>query len=434
MGRSAHLNDSHDPSRLTPAASIRRINRMRDRLRPALVVVFVALALFFAAAAATASSSSKPLAQRLARALAVPHVAASRSAAFVLDLETGKVVFSRNGGLSLAPASNEKLPITFAALEELGPDYRIETDVLGSGVLAGATWTGPLILQGHGDPTLTSSDLTWLARQVRHAGIRKVAGPVLGDESYFDSRRTGPGWKPSFYINESPPLSALTVDRTWFRHRHWPAPAFAAASLFRDALRRNGVAVTGGVGVGKAPADASTLAQVESAPLAEIVRFMDRESDNFTAELLLKQLGAYNGLAGTSATGAAQARQDLAAAEVPLAGVRLVDGSGLSPYDRLTARAVAAILKAAWEDQTIQPAFFAALAVSGRSGTLKDRLRSPPARGAVAAKTGTTSLASALSGYVRKRYVFSVLQNGRPISYWWARRAQDRFVTVLAAS
>src|SRR5207248_1257283 len=79
---------------------------------------------------------------------------------------------------------------------------------------------GPLVLQGHGDPTLSHLDLRVLARQVRTAGIRKVAGSVLGDESYFDSRRTAPGWKPSFYINESAPLSALTVDRTWFHDHH----------------------------------------------------------------------------------------------------------------------------------------------------------------------------------------------------------------------
>jgi D-alanyl-D-alanine carboxypeptidase len=60
-------------------------------------------------------------------------------------------------------------------------------------------------------------------------------------------------------------------------------------------------------------------------------------------------------------------------------------------------------------------------------------MRLPPARGNVQAKTGTTSLASALSGYVKKRYVFSVLQNGRPVSPYWARKAQDRFASLLAA-
>jgi D-alanyl-D-alanine carboxypeptidase/D-alanyl-D-alanine-endopeptidase (penicillin-binding protein 4) len=74
------------------------------------------------------------------------------------------------------------------------------------------------------------------------------------------------------------------------------------------------------------------------------------------------------------------------------------------------------------------------LAVAGISGTLRDRLRRRPTRGRVIAKTGTTRAASALAGFVRRRYVFAILQNGSPVSYWSARAAQDRFVTVLARS
>lgn len=397
------------------------------------LAVFLAVLAAVAAAAAARSAAPSALSTRLARALAVPHVAAARSAAVAFDLQTGAAVFSRNDTLALAPASNEKLTVTYAALAGLGPDYRIETDVLGQGEQLGATWRGPVILQGHGDPTLDSGDLAWLARQLRAAGIRRVAGSVVGDESYFDSRRTAPGWKSSFYINQSPPLSALTVDRTWFHTHHSGAPALAAASLFRDALRKAGIAVTGRAIVGRATEDAQPLAQVLSPPLGQIVRFMDRGSDNFTAELLLKQLGAAAGEVGTTLGGAAQAREILATANVPLAGVRIVDGSGLSLYDRLTARAIVGILRAAWADAAVKGPFVSALAVAGRSGTLKDRLRRRPAAGVVLAKTGTTAIASALSGFVRRRYVFSVLQNGHPVSSWWARRAQDRFVTVLAA-
>jgi serine-type D-Ala-D-Ala carboxypeptidase/endopeptidase (penicillin-binding protein 4) len=125
--------------------------------------------------------------------------------------------------------------------------------------------------------------------------------------------------------------------------------------------------------------------------------------------------------------------QSLAEAGVPTAGVRIVDGSGLSRLDRLTANAIAGILKAAWSDATIKPSFVASLPVAGVNGTLEDRLRQPLTRGRVLAKTGTTSDASALSGYVSSRYLFAVIQNGHPLSYWWARRAQDRFVRVLAA-
>jgi serine-type D-Ala-D-Ala carboxypeptidase/endopeptidase (penicillin-binding protein 4) len=408
--------------------------RTMARMRRGLAVLAAAGVAAFAAGQSTVSATPTPLSARLARALSVPHVAASESAAFAFDLRTGTAVFARNSARSLVPASNEKLTVTYAALEAFGPDYRIETDVLGEGALVAGVWHGSLVLQGHGDPTLSSAGLSTLARQVRAAGIRKVAGPIVGDESYFDSRRTAPGWKPSFYINESAPLSALTVDRTWFHGHHSGVPALAAAALFKDALRTRGVTVTGRATVAPAPADAQPLASLLSPPLAQIVRFMDRDSDNFTAELLLKQLAADGGQPGTTAAGAAQVRGVLAAAGVPLEGVRLVDGSGLSPYDRLTARAIVAILRTAWEEPEIKPAFVSALAVAGRNGTLKDRLRAPPARGVVLAKTGTTSVASALSGFVGQRYVFSVLQNGHPVSYRWARRAQDRFATVLASS
>lgn len=400
--------------------------RMTRRRLP---VVAVAVALL---AASPAGAGDSPLAKRLERALAVPHVSQARTGAVAFDLQTGETLFTEHDGLPLAPASNEKLAIAYTALVTLGEDFRIETDVLGRGVQDGTTWRGNLLLVGHGDPTLSTAGLLALARQVRALGIRHVTGGVFGDESYFDARRTGAGWKSWFYVNECAPLSALTVDRGRYYGRTSGEPALAAALLFRNALRHAGVSV-GGAGLGKSRDADSMLASVESAPLAQIVAWMGRVSDNFTAELLLKQIGAAGGEVGTSVDGAALVRSTLAGAGVPLAGVRLVDGSGLSSLDRLTARALAGVLRAAWADPDVRPYFIAALPVAGISGTLHDRMRTPPARGNVQAKTGTTSLASALSGYVKKRYIFSVLQNGRPVSPYWARKAQDRFASLLAA-
>jgi len=399
--------------------------RMARRRLPLALLVALLLA-------APAGAGTSPLAKRLAMALAVPHVSQARTGALAFDLQTGETLFSEHEALSLAPASNEKLAVTYAALIGLGAAYRIETDVVGRGQRNGPVWQGSLLLVGHGDPTLTSADLAVLARQVRAAGIVRVTGAVFGDESFFDARRTVAGWRASYYINESPPLSALTVDRSRYRGRISRRPALSAALGFRDALRRAGVAVAG-AGIGVEHGDEVPLAAVDSAPLSEIVRYMDRASDNFTAELLLKQVGAINGLAGTSLAGAAYVRSVLAEAGVPLAGVRIVDGSGLSLLDRLTARALAALLRAAWADGEVRPVLLAALPVAGISGTLSDRMRRPPARGNVRAKTGTTWEASALSGFVKRRYVFSVLQNGYPVSSYWARRAQDRFATALAA-
>ena len=400
---------------------------VRMTRRRLLVVALVALVL-----TAPAGAGDSLLAQRLARALVVPQVSQARTGAVAIDLETGETIFSEHGNLPLVPASNEKLAVAYAALVTLGPTFRFETDVLGRGEQDGTIWRGSLVLVGNGDPTLSSADLATLARQVRAAGIRRVTRGVFGDESFFDARRTGAGWKSWFYINECPPLSALTVERGRYYGRTSRDPAAAAALLFRKALRRAGVAV-GGAGIGKQRAGDVPLAVSESAPLSEIVAWMGRVSDNFTAELLLKQLGTSDGAAGTSARGAAVVRIALAEAGVPLAGLRVVDGSGLSSLDRLTARSLAALLRAAWADPVVRPYLLAALPVAGISGTLSDRMRRPPARGNVQAKTGTTSLASALSGYVKRRYVFSVLQNGRPVSTYWARRAQDRFATALAA-
>jgi PBP4 family serine-type D-alanyl-D-alanine carboxypeptidase len=161
---------------------------------------------------------------------------------------------------------------------------------------------------------------------------------------------------------------------------------------------------------------------------------MGRESDNFTAELLVKQLGALYGGAGTTAAGVRVVRGALAEAGIPLAGVRLADGSGLSRFDRLTAASVVALLEAGLATRDVRDAFLQSLAVAGVDGTLEDRMEKRPARGRVIAKTGTTRVASALSGFVRDRYAFAILQNGRPISAYWARLAQDRFATTLAAS
>lgn len=362
------------------------------------------------------------LAPQLERALRVPHVSLSSTAAVVVDLQTGETLYARNATLPLLPASNEKLAVTYAALTALGPAFRIETDVLQED-------DGDLVLKGYGDPTLSSAQLRVLAQQVRAAGIAAVRGGIEADESWFDSLRTAAGWKPSYFLDESPPLSALIVDRARSRD-----PALYAAQRFRAELVRAGVRVARGAVQGVADAAAVVVASVDSPPLTSIVRVMNRESDNFYAEMLLKQLGAVQGSAGTTAAGAGVVTGLLAQAGVPLDGVRIVDGSGLSTLDRFTAQALVSLLRAMWNDLDTRLELVQSLPVAGRTGTLDRRMRRGPAAGVVRAKTGTTARASALSGFVGDRYVFSVLQNGFPVSWTWARLAQDRFASVLAAA
>ena len=396
------------------------------RLRFALfTLVAVALA---ASAVSTPLAAPGDLGTRLAKTLRSPHVSLALTSAIAVDLRTGTVLFEHNATRPVVPASNEKLPVAWAALMRLGPDYRLRTQVLGMGTRTGSTWDGDLYLRGGGDPGLTSADIGRLAAAVRTAGITRVTGRIRGDESAYDAKRAVAGWKRSFVGIESPPLSALVVDRA----EGWPklSPPLLAARALRDALAARRVAVDGSPGLGTTPAGAVLLATDHSVRLATLAKAMNRDSDNFTAEMVLKHLGTLDGRVGTSARGARVVVEELAGARIPTTGVRIVDGSGLSSLDRLTAVTLVGVIRAGLANPRIRAAFAHSLAVAGRSGTLKTRL--PALAGAVKGKTGTTSLSCSLSGVAHESVVFAVLQNGSPVAFWPARVAQDKFVTALA--
>jgi D-alanyl-D-alanine carboxypeptidase/D-alanyl-D-alanine-endopeptidase (penicillin-binding protein 4) len=393
------------------------------------LLICVALAALLAVSAAPGGRT--PLARQLAAALRSTKIDRALTGAVAYDLTTGRVVFALNARRPLHPASNEKIPTTYAAFTALGPGFQIETDVLGEGSQSGTTWNGNIVLKGYGDPTLSSADLVSLAWQVKRDGITRVHGRIIGDESWFDARRAGAGWKHAFYLHESPALSALIVDRGW-NGREETQPALYAAQLFRRDLVDAGVAVSGPAVTGVTAGDVEALGYVSSAPVSSLLRFMDLYSDNFTAEMLLKQVGAVQRGTGSAFAGAAETRTLLGAAGVPLPGVRMVDGSGLSLIDRWTAAGLADVLRQMWLDPDLRPHVMASLPVAGVSGTIAYRMRNTPAYGFVRAKTGTTDVASALSGYVGNRFVFSVVENGKPVNVGAAQRTQDAFAEVLA--
>jgi D-alanyl-D-alanine carboxypeptidase/D-alanyl-D-alanine-endopeptidase (penicillin-binding protein 4) len=401
-----------------------RLRLTAVRKRPFLL----ALAAVLIAAALAAAATASTIGSELMKALETPGISPAKTAALAVDLSTGAVVFAHNETLPVIPASNEKLPLSWAALKRLGPGYRFHTEVYGIGAREGATWRGDLVLKGFGDPTLSSADIEGLAAKVRASGIHAVTGRVLGDESFYDRDRGAPGWKQYFLGGETPPLSALVVDRAL----GWPAlsPPLLAARDLRGALGMHGISVGGRPGLGAAPPDAASLASDVSAPLGVIVHTMNHASDNFYAEMLLKQLAAADGKVGSSAAGGRIVIATMKESGIPVAGVRIVDGSGLSSLDRVTAEALVGVLLDGATDPTIRKVFVSSLAVAGHSGTLSRRLWG--LKMTVRGKTGTTDIACTLSGLIGKRYAFAVLENGNPVPSWSARSAQDRFVTILA--
>ena len=398
-----------------------------------LAVAVGILALSAGVGGGAAGAGTGTLHSRLAETLRIDGLVPGTSTAMVVSLPSGKIVFARNADVSLEPASNEKLSVTYAALIELGPEYRFPTEVLGEGRRVGNTWKGQLVLKGFGDPTLSSADLKRLAGILWRQGIRHVTGGVAGDASAFDSRTIAPGWLRSFAGIESPPLSALVVDRAARNNRLVADPALAAAADFDRLLHTRGITARGAVARAARP-DAVPIATIYSEPLSQILQYMDHWSDNFTAEMVLKAIG-YRALGlGTTSAGAAVTKRDLAADGIPVAGVHIVDGSGLSRDDRVTARELTALLVRIWNNPTMRPVVWDSLAIPGQKGTLEHRLLNTPGHRLVRAKTGTTDIASALSGYVGTKYAFVTIENGEPVDYLAAHSAEDGVAKALLAA
>jgi serine-type D-Ala-D-Ala carboxypeptidase/endopeptidase (penicillin-binding protein 4) len=386
------------------------------RLLPAVV------ALVLASVAAPAQAASP---KTLARFISASRLSGSVSVSVVrLD---GSPVYEFNGTRARIPASNEKLVTAVAALSELGAATRVHTAVALVGEPSGAGVVhGSLYLVGGGDPTLGAGDVMRLARSVRAAGIRRVTGGIVGDETLWDARRDAPGWKSGFLGDECPPLSALTLAR----NRTGRSATRAAAALLR-ALRKAGVRVAGAARAGQAPAGAAPIAMDASPRVDTMLRAMGKNSDNFTAEMLLKVVGASAYGRGTTAGGARRARQALRELGLSLAGSRIVDGSGLSGSDRTTTGLLARMLAAASRAAKIAAPLRDSLSIAGRDGTLAKRMTSGPAHGVVRAKTGTLDVSSALSGYAGP-YAFSVIVNGRAVDHSAAHALQDRIAQYLA--
>jgi serine-type D-Ala-D-Ala carboxypeptidase/endopeptidase (penicillin-binding protein 4) len=407
------------------------------RSRPFLLVLCLLAALVPASTvAAQDGTQDAVLARGISRALASHGLSGMGTGVAVADLATGEIIYRRNGWRPLLPASTEKLYTSVAALSTLRPDFRFATTVAGAGTRAGATWNGDLYLVGSGDPTFSTDDLESLARQVGARGITRINGRIRGDETVFDTSRWGP-WPLKYMGVESPPLSGLALDRDITASGHdVGSPPRSAARAFRKALDAAGVHVgVRFVGGGQAPKDALVLARVQSDPLWQIVRFMDRHSDNFTAEMVAKAVGHYAGGEGTTARGmhvAGEVAKPLLGEDAAL--VHLADGSCLSHDNRTTASALARLLAGAAADPAIAKPFAGALSVAGQNGTLVHRL--PELRGRVLGKSGTLDNVSALAGYVTavsgRRFAFAVLINVPGLSDWNAHGAQDAIVKLLA--
>ena len=352
-------------------------------------------------------------------------------AACLVVTQADQVLYEHQADLALAPASGLKLLTGSAVLAHLDPGERLRTTVQVAAPPAGGVVEGDLWLVGGGDPVLGTAawaahfsrqpalftSLEELADRVADAGVAEVRGRVVGDDSRYDSVRAVPSW-PARYLQENQvgPLSALSVNdgfAVWEGRRETFAdPPAGAAGVLTDLLRQRGVTVAGDPASGQAPADAVTLAGVDSPPVAELVAQLLRESDNGTAELLVKELGLRVAGEGSTAAGTRVVAETVAGMGLPTEGLVVVDGSGLDPDNRVTCRLLHAVLHASNDGGPLREG----LPVAGTSGTLSERLLDDTLSGQVRAKTGSIRGVASLSGFAVTRgdfdLTFSFILNG----------------------
>jgi D-alanyl-D-alanine carboxypeptidase/D-alanyl-D-alanine-endopeptidase (penicillin-binding protein 4) len=404
------------------------------------LAALAALALLPAAAAAGNTGCSE-MRQRLARG------GGAAGGLLVRDAATGRVLCSRAARRRRPLASNMKIFTTATALARLGQRARIATRVVSDGALGeDGVLRGSLYLKGGGDPALGTpafydrflgglgTDLFALKRQLRAAGLRSVRGRLYGDDTVFDRLRgvADSGYATSGYIG---PLSGLALNSGYSSSRGSAFagdPARVAARKLARALRAAGVRLRRRVALRAAPAGGETLAVVRSPSMARLADATNVPSNNFFAEMLLKLIGARVGGEGSTAAGAAVVQRF---ARARGAGIRAVDGSGLTRSNRASPAAIVRFLRTVHEEP-IGDAFVQSLPLTAREGTVASRMRGTAAAGRCRVKTGTLTGVSNLSGYCFNRsgriVVFSILMAGvrDPAR---AHREQDRIAAMIAS-
>ena len=335
----------------------------------------------------------------------------------VLDGATGAVVSAHDADALMLPASNMKIITAVTVLATLGSEAQFTTRVR-SGPVA-----GELVLEGGGDPLLTTGDLQAMARKVAKGLAPDSVVVVRVDDDLFPATGRGPGWTKGYLPYVAAPVEALARLGDYS-----PDPSTNAAKVFTQRLRALGIKATIGEPVNVDPA-APTLVERHSR-VEDAVSLMLSRSENNVAEVLYRQVAVASGIEPSWDGARVAAERALGALGIDATGMALLDGSGLSRKDRLSPRFLADVLRLA---RVTRPEPFVtmfepeAMPVSGQTGTLATAYgryvtkHARCAQGDVHAKTGSLFDTIALSGVAETtsggERLFSLLVNDRPQRY-----------------
>ena len=414
----------------------------------------------------------------------------------VMQASDGDVLFAHNAAVAFNPASNTKMLTTAAAMSYLGGDFRYHTALYGPAPDSNGVVTGDVVLRGSGDPSLTNTDVAEIARNLARNGITRIDGDLYADGRFHDPSKASGASDPgvgdgaiilnrnTYAVHVRPgdvghaavvwvepraevfgvenqattvtgKKSRLRIDSyrkddklivtvrgriadtrgEYVDLRRLADGALLAGSVLRAALGDFGVELTGSVKSGPAPG-ATLLGEHLSAPLSDVCRISNKPSNNFVAEAIYKTLGGeLYGLPGTLAKGTRAVMDYLTQAGLKQGTYKIVNGSGLTHENRITAQDLTHLLRTIFYDLAVSPDFLTSLAIGGIDGTIRNRFMGTDAVGLVRAKTGTLTGVSALSGYVGDKedvLIFSIFVQGfRHRRTNEVRHAQVRMVEAM---
>lgn len=370
---------------------------------------------------------------------------------FVLNPMTDDTIFAHNTQKLMIPASITKLYTTLSALTILGIDYRISTKLFTDDrELADGVINGNLYIKGYGNPLFDKAGINIFVNELKKRGIRKITGRIIGDDSYFDDEYVREDWIEEETTNyRLPPISALVYERNQIQvrkrvrkkryryvYQNVSNPPLNVAQILLKELKAEGITVGGKEAVGVTPHHAQELSDV-SIQLRDLIKIINKRSDNFLAECLFKVIAAENSGEQGSAFNATQAVLSFMFSHDIIAdGSKIVDGSGLSRYNQVTTSSVVSLLEWAYLNMDLFEDFQNSLSIAGLDGTLRRRMNESGNRIEFYGKTGTLSGLSSLAGYLKCNsgddLIIAMIFEYEKGSSSLYKDIQDRIIELLA--
>lgn len=349
----------------------------------------------------------------------------TKIAVLIFDPLRQDTIYRLNYNSSMIPASNTKIFTTATALSIMGGNYTLSTKILTDDKnIKNGIINGNVYIKGYGNSLFTEKDLVEMVNSLKSQGIKKITGYIIGDDTFFDDLYTRSDWISDETTNvKLPAISALVIDRNRVyeqkrvkirkkRHTSYQLvtatrdisdPPMYLAKLLRDKLIENGITVGKTAIKGVTPPKTTGLAE-SKIYLKDLIKVINKRSDNFLAECLFKTVGAVaSGKQGNSFYSTQAILKFLKNNNIYSEGTSIVDGSGISRFDHVTVGAIVGVLQKMYFDVKNYGDFYNSLSVAGVDGTLRHRMQSGPAENEFHGKTGTLNGVSSLSGYLKTR-------------------------------